>query len=671
MSKQNAPTKATGGGGYTFADKVAAGFLVQMLKRRFPLEPSLGVITELHFETRDIGHVLDDLLLVLKRGLDTTNCFVSVKSNRQLTKEGFSKEFVEDAWREWNGGSGSTFNRSKDILGLIVGVIDESTLQEWQVLQKQASSTTPERLSARLQNDSQLSNKMQRSIFDGLRGLSDGEMDRVETARLAARIRVLRFSDAADGDFINICAEIVRGGLLEDGAKLWSRLIHLASESRATGGYFDLPKLIGELRPSFDLQDHPDLRVDWTKVDAISAENIGGIRSVLGSGIRLVRSEEKSQLSSDIKANNVIVVSGESGSGKSAMVSQLAGSGGIFARVLWLSAEQLSKTSQVELANALGLGHGLPELIKLSATHRGVLVVDGFERFEGEARKRAGELLRAVHDEGFVAWKVVVTCQPQSLDSAHDFLVEAGIAEICKVDFGKPGLEELLQALETIAAIRPLLFRAELQPILRNLMVLDWVLRADVAQRLSASQRVGVTDLLDHIWERWTGTGKERLARDLLLRTLGQREGEKLSGAVQVDVIPHNDLSLLEELGQQGVLRVRPPVVQFSHDLVGDWARYRVLKFAGADATSMTRNLAKVPRWGRAIRLYAQSLAEHGQGLNEWKTATVDLAGEDADSKLASDLFLDGLLFAVNSESLLEQVWSDLVLMAHRFCIAF
>lgn len=172
---------------------------------------------------------------------------------------------------------------------------------------------------------------------------------------------------------------------------------------------------------------------------------------------------------------------------------------------------------------------------------------------------------------------------------------------------------------------------------------------------------MGVTDLIDHIWERWTGTGKERLARDLLLRALGQREGEKLSGAVPVDVIPHNDLSLLEELGQQGVLRVRPPVVQFSHDLVGDWARYRVLKFAGAGATSMTRNLAKVPSWGRAIRLYAQSLAEHGQGLNEWKTATVDLAGEDADSKLASDLFLDGLLFAVNSESLLEQVWSDLV----------
>ncbi|MGO8909787.1 MAG: NACHT domain-containing protein, partial [Bradyrhizobium sp.] len=661
MSKQSTTTKASGGGGYSFADKVAAGFLAQMLKRKFPLEPDLGVIAELHFETRDIGHVLDDLMLVLKRGLDVTNCFVSVKSNRQLTKEGFNKEFVQDAWNEWKGSSGSAFDRSRDILGLIVGQIDDLTLQEWQTLQKQASSTTPERLSARLQGDSKSSNKVQRAIFEGLGQSADREMDAAETARLVARVRVLRFSDANEGDFINLCAEIVRGGRLEEGAKLWARLVQLASENRATGGYFDLPKLIQVLRPDFDLQDHPDLRADVSKLDAVSSGNISGVRDVIGTATRLARSDEKVRLSSDIKAHDVIVVSGESGSGKSTMLSQLVGTGGAFKRTLWLTAEQLSKTSQVELANALGLTRSIPELIRMATTHPAVLVVDGFERFEGEARKRAGELLRAVREEGFVGWKILMTCQPQSLNAAHDFLVEAGITDVHKFDFEKPALAEIREALESDSAIRPLLLRAELQPILRNLMVLDWVFRADVAQSLSTSDRVGVADVIDHIWERWTGTGNERLARDGLLRTLGEREGKKLSGAVEVDAIAAHDLRLVEELGREGVLRVRPPSVQFSHDLIGDWARYRILKFAGANATAMIKTVAKVPRWGRAIRLYAQSLAEHGHGLNEWKATTVDLAGDDADSKLASDFFLDGLLFAVNSESLLEQVWSDVV----------
>ncbi len=271
------------------------------------------------------------------------------------------------------------------------------------------------------------------------------------------------------------------------------------------------------------------------------------------------------------------------------MVSELVVATGVFARTIWLSAEQLSKTSQMELATAFGLGHSIPELIAKSGTHGGVLVVDGFERFEGEARRRVVELLRTVKDEGFIGWKVILTCQPQSLDAAHNLLVEAGITDVQKIDFEKPDLQEILQAVESVPGMRPLLLRAELQPILRNLMVLDWVLRADVAQRLSNSQWVGVTDLIDRIWERWTGQSIKSLARDSLLRTLGQREGERLSGAVHVDAIPGGELELLGEFAQEGLVRLNPPSVQFGHDLMGDWARYRILKFAGNDATSGAR----------------------------------------------------------------------------------
>ena len=111
MSRNSAPTKATGGGGYTFADEVAAAFLAQMLRRVFPVEPKLGPISELHFEARDTGQILDDLRLVLTRGNQATRCAISVKSNRQLTKAGFNAEFVQDAWEQWNEPRASTRRR--------------------------------------------------------------------------------------------------------------------------------------------------------------------------------------------------------------------------------------------------------------------------------------------------------------------------------------------------------------------------------------------------------------------------------------------------------------------------------------------------------------------------------------------------------------------------------
>src|SRR5438270_11478965 len=110
MSKNSASTIATGGAGYTFADKVAAAFLVQMLQRAFPFEPELGNIAEIHFETRESGNLLDDLQLVLRRGIEKSKCTASVKSNRQLTKAGFNSEFVKDAWEQWHGSTTGNFN---------------------------------------------------------------------------------------------------------------------------------------------------------------------------------------------------------------------------------------------------------------------------------------------------------------------------------------------------------------------------------------------------------------------------------------------------------------------------------------------------------------------------------------------------------------------------------
>jgi hypothetical protein len=661
MSKDVASTKATGGGGYTFADKVAAGFLAQMLRRKFPLEPELGAMSALHFETRDVGNVLDDLLLILKHGQDETTCAVSVKSNRQLTKAGFNAEFVRDAWEQWQRGAGSGFDPLEDILGLIAGIIDEPTLHEWQELQKQAASTTPDRLVARLKDDGQLS-ATQRKIFESLRKSPDGaERDAAETARLVSRLRVLRFSDNSEGNFINLCAEIVRDGTSAEGAKLWSRLLHLAAENRATGGYFDLPKLIRVLRPDFELQDHPDFRNDWGKITSVASENIKSVRNVIGSGIQLDRQAEKARLKGEVDAHNVVVITGESGSGKSAAVAQLISAGGTFNRIIWLRAEQLSKASQAELAQAFGLTHTVPELIASSAANNGVLVVDALEKYEGEARRRAIELLRAVRDERFAGWKVIVTCQPQAVKPTIDALMEVRITGAETVDFENPKLEEIFDAVEALPAVRTLLVRAELQPILRNLTVLDWVLRMDVAQRFSTSRPwIGETELIDCIWDRWLGPETMKLARDALLRTLGKREGERLSGAVHVDSIPPGELPLLGVLAHEGLIRVEGPSVQFAHDLMGDWVRYRILKFEGNDAYQTVKALGPIPRWGRAIRLYAQSLAEHGAGLADWKAVTAKLAGEDAESKLAQDLFLDGLLFAPNSEYLLEQAWPDL-----------
>ena len=66
----------------------------------------------------------------------------------------------------------------------------------------------------------------------------------------------------------------------------------------------------------------------------------------------------------------------------------------------------------------------------------------------------------------------------------HDVLLDAGVEDSGQMDFEKPKLKEILAAVQSVPAILPLLMRTELQPILCNLMVLEWVIREEIAHRI-------------------------------------------------------------------------------------------------------------------------------------------------------------------------------------------
>jgi hypothetical protein len=252
MPRKSAPVKNTGGGGYTFADNVAAKFLVDMLSRGFPFGVDAGTPIRLDWEAKELGWHIDDLLLHLHSVAQGQRVMaaISVKSNAQLNSNGFSTSYVQDAWAQWRGESKNPFQRDRDLLGVGVGSLAITVKKEWQAIESQASLTDAPRLSLRLSTPNPQSNPIQRAIFASV---ISSALDLTptptpeEAAQLLARIRVVEWDDSFEGDVVNRCTALTVENTVPKGQKLWQRLQRIAKSNRP-GGKLTLPELIEELR---------------------------------------------------------------------------------------------------------------------------------------------------------------------------------------------------------------------------------------------------------------------------------------------------------------------------------------------------------------------------------------------------------------------------------------
>jgi hypothetical protein len=663
MARKGATLKSTGGEGFEFADRVAAGFLVEILSMGFPLGTDHGHVVRLDWEVKESRWHLDDLLLRLRTREQEGFCAISVKSNDQLNSNGFSASFAADAWEQWRQSPENPFERGRDFLGLAVSRLASGVEKAWRAIERRR--TPADRLADTLTTPHQ-SNYLQRNIFTSLERASAASGSNVsspaEVAELLSRICVFVWDSAAEERAVHSCREMTVQKSTEDGLRLWKRLIGLATEGRVAGGSMSVESLIRTLRSDFDLREYPDYEASWESVDRVSQANRDLVRDKIGLDVRFDLAEQEEILRQRLSEGKVVAVLAESGTGKSALVSRFLRSQKAPQRYLWLRPSQLSKSSQQELAQQLGLRHDLPTLIRNSARASGLLVLDGFEQFEGDGLDRAFELVRALSAEAVGDWRVLITCQTLRWQDRQRRLVDAGVSSVWEMAFSGPTFDQIWVALKGTPRMLSVLSRSELRDVLLNLATLDQVIKTHMTQPFSSTRPwVGETEVIDWVWAHWRGSDAKRLARAEVLRTLGELDGVRVSGAVRLEDVPHDRLELLGELCDANVLRADEDLVQFAHDIMADWARYQVLKSSGSEAPKKIRVVAAVPRWDRAIRLYAQSLAEQGDGLDKWNSVFETFGERDTDSTIASDCFIDSLILATNSPTLLEQLWPNLL----------
>jgi len=658
MPKNAAPVRVTGGPGFNFEDNVAAFFLASMLARSHPCGPEIGTPSLLEWQVPDTEPGLDDLLVTSSAAIPI-RLAISIKSNRQVTQSGFPRAFVKAA-------SACCDGTSTDFPCLAVGQLAGAVRESWHALLKEARFGNPNSVAVRYTSKG-YSNKIGRDLFRSF-AVEQKEPD-TETVRLIKKVRLLYFDfteneSRDEARSIEMCQGALLSGQGDEAIRLWNRLIGIAAERRASGGALDYPGLIEALGTEYALKDRIDHSRDWVTLDRRSADVMKSVRDTVGDRVCLVRRELINELRSHTWEGGPVLIVGDGGSGKSSIAKRLAQYADLFDRCLWLNAAALDFDSVAEVERFLGIENTLISLLTAGSGPRACLVLDGLEVFSQRSLARASSILELLGpDPSLRGWTVFATTRPQAVVSAHQLIARASIvSEQCSTVYVKPPSDdECSQVLETCRGFNGVLIRRELRTALANLKILDWLASdSDGFEESEVQSWAGITGVINALWGRWVGNDSASASRSGVMKRLGRLEGEGLLrgvGTSELDTAEHGALNELESLD---LLTVSDERVLFRHDILGDWARLRILIEKSPRGKALAE-YARFPRWHDAIRLYGQRLLEADNAAPaRWTDALASIDGDGTNAMLVRDMFVEGLFCTPAASELLEKAWPAL-----------
>ena len=687
-SPQGMSPYATGGGGFTFERQVAVKYLAHMLAGDGSSELGDGRrVVNVAFQQAP-AHPADDLVvsaaysdesqpsLVLAVAVRRSPKLVQSDESTRRLFQGFVRALVdtpkagpEHRWGLVVAGPQPHARQLALLVSLAGGQSDAPSFFE--------CVNSPGRYDIGVRRRLvQIEALVERALTD----LDVGEVDttlvrrRVWELLTRLEVRMPRLESPDDTDWSNVANSLIplaRGSGLEAAIRLRDRLVALANEYAPKAARVDLVIL----RRDTHLLINPAKRhreSAWLILDRLHQAALASVRAEITSGdgirkVRLDRSELAAKLVNLTKEAVAVVVTGESGVGKSALaLLGLAAASKADPDSLQVFCVNLRHIPQKPVEFEATLGRPLPTLLQELSAPKRLLIIDGADAVIEGMEHAFSHLIDAAKETGMA---VVAVTSKESAAAVRSPLVDrfaGGVAEC-----GIPPLTdaEIAEIGETFAELKKLYANPQSREVLRRLVVVDLLVRGRVHD-------VPLSDA-DAMREVWSCLVRRREmsdkgspdAREFALLRLAELE---LIGGDRLEVMSGIDSTALDGLRQDGLLRTSPsdPFTigpEFAHDEV---RRYAVARLLLAERNPVSRiKAAGAPRWSlSAARLACQEhLALPDTAGNPLRGRFAALQGSFAELVKAGhgarweDLPTEALLTIANPSAVLGDAWPGLL----------
>jgi hypothetical protein len=664
-----------GGGGTFFEFETHAAFFTMLLIGGV-LPGGEGETIKLYRQqSGSLGYETDDLLLFSKDLLGIEHkSLIQIKHGLIISEsdETWEKVLVS-AWKDFN--NQFLFDKSKDRLLVIKDDMTQKEKKHLKELCNWSKSKT---------NESDftyevLRIKAKKAYYDLFKNVLQKNGI---TATAVELFEFFRCFDIWDYDFGNLTS-VQRANFLNlielskaQGSRLhaheiWNEIFQFVSSSDAKGGSFEWEKIPAKLTALFDSSYYPRVQQQLSAMTEESKEIVDLIRNDIGSVV-LERTELMDEAKNELEKNQILIVAGEPGSGKSAIAKDLLDEhrGNLIA----LKADELSEGSLVDILKSRGVDMSVTDFFNhfpLSSQH--IIYVDALEKLlEGEG-KPFQQLLKTLKKHPDI--KLIASCR-----KANFHLLEIKYfsdQRFYKQDIGFLSDSELNEIVERLPELKLIISNQRLSALIKVPKYLDFAYRAIKVSGKNFSEATEaefVQDLWDIIIENkledFSGgmaqKRKEAFVKIAVLRA------KKMTPFVAVTGY---DPEAVEKLEKENIIvKSKGNLFAPAHDVLEDWALVRFVDSCfeqNSDVNAFFTALGTEPAMRRAYRLWVQVVLSVGvkQKISFFSANLTNSAIERfwQDESLIALLHSDysETFFLENESRLIDDDWSLFLRIVH------
>ena len=679
---------ATGGGGVTFERKVAVQYLAHLLAGDGTSELGEGRrVVSVAFQQAP-AHPADDLVVRAADSDESQPSLVLAIAVRRAPNLVQSDELTRKLFREFvRALITAPASGPEHRLGLVVAG-PQPQAQQLATLASLAGNQmdapgffdlvrAPGKFDAALRGRL---DQIERLVECALQDLGVAETDTAEVQRCAWQLLAAltvcmpRFEAPDETDWATVANSLIpvaRGSHPQGASRLRDRLVTLAGDYSPKSARVDLSLLRRDTHTLLDATRRRNER-GWQVLDHLHRAALASVRTEITSNdgarrVRLDRSAASTDLAQTAAAAAGVVVSGESGVGKSALaLLGLTGSGAADPDGVQALCINLRHVPALSVEFEATLGSPLPTLLSELSAPRRMLVIDGADAVVEGMEEAFRHLVDAAKESEVT---IVAVTSIDSKQVVRGTLSERLGGEVIEYSVDPLTDMQIAEIAETFTELGTLNADSRSRELLRRLVVVDLLVRGRVSG-------VPLSDA-DAMREVWSGLVRRREisdrgspdARELVLLQLADLE---LAGGRRLKVISEIDLAALDGLRRDGLLRTSPdnPFTigpEFAHDEVRRYAVARLLLADRAPASTTLR--AGAPRWSlSAARLACQELlAEPDTPTTPVRRRFAELQGSFDELVAAGhgarwgDVPGEALITLARSGVVLRDAWSGLL----------